>query len=93
MIKRNASAFVDTGDGTKKMDPMLSCRVVVIKWVAQYTHITRNGAGSTLNASMGALSHADDGADHSGRISLYSIRSMQLVSILHDIILVKRRSL
>ena len=37
------SAFVDTGDGTKKMDPMLSCRVVVIKWVAQYTHVTRNG--------------------------------------------------
>jgi hypothetical protein len=43
------------------MDPMLSCRVVVIKWVAQYTHLTRNssggnsagnsGSGNTLNAS------------------------------------------
>jgi hypothetical protein len=35
------SAFVDTGDGTKKIDPMIACRVVVIKWVAQYTHLTR----------------------------------------------------
>ena len=63
------SAFVDTGDGTKKMDPMLSCRVVVIKWVAQYTHVTRNGgigAGGTLNTSVGVLSNADDSADHSG---------------------------
>ena len=44
--RRFRPAFVDSGDGTKKMDPMLACRVVVIKWVAQYTHITRNNAGS-----------------------------------------------
>lgn len=53
--------FLFSGDGTKKMDPMLSCRVVVIKWVAQYTHLTRSsgsgntsgnsGSGNTLNAS------------------------------------------
>ena len=45
-------AFVDSGDGTKKIDPMLACRVVVIKWLAQYTHLTRtsNGTG-TLTAS------------------------------------------
>ena len=35
-------AFVDCGDGTKKIDPMLACRVVVIKWIAQYTHQTRS---------------------------------------------------
>ena len=74
------SAFVDTGDGTKKMDPMLSCRVVVIKWVAQYTHITRNGAanGSALMAgggsshnvsatSVGNLSHSAEDGDQSGK--------------------------
>ena len=44
--RRFRPAFVDSGDGTKKMDPMLACRVVVIKWVAQYTHVTRNNAGS-----------------------------------------------
>merc|ERR1719219_1551204 len=33
------------------MDPMLACRVVVIKWVAQYTHLTRNNANNTLVSS------------------------------------------
>eukprot|EP00095_Tigriopus_kingsejongensis_P007384 maker-scaffold1916_size24942-snap-gene-0.4 protein:Tk07384 transcript:maker-scaffold1916_size24942-snap-gene-0.4-mRNA-1 annotation:"250 kda substrate of akt" len=53
-VRKFRPAFIDTGDGTKKMDPMLSCRVVVIKWVAQYTHITRSGAmgsSGTLAAS------------------------------------------
>ena len=44
--RRFRPAFVDSGDGTKKMDPMLACRVVVIKWVAQYTHVTRTNTGS-----------------------------------------------
>ena len=49
--RRFRPAFVDSGDGTKKMDPMLACRVVVIKWVAQYTHVTRTntGSGGALN--------------------------------------------
>ena len=51
--RRFRPAFVDSGDGTKKMDPMLACRVVVIKWIAQYTHITRNNVGSA-----GALNNA-----------------------------------
>ena len=42
-VRKFRPNFVDTGDGTKKMDPMLACRVVVIKWVAQFTHITRGG--------------------------------------------------
>ncbi len=46
------SAFVDAGDGTKKLDPMLSCRVVVIKWVAQYTHLTRSNSGGNSNALL-----------------------------------------
>ena len=51
--RRFRPAFVDSGDGTKKMDPMLACRVVVIKWIAQYTHITRNNLtqGGGLNNS------------------------------------------
>ena len=40
-VRKFRPNFVDTGDGTKKMDPMLACRVVVIKWVAQFTHLTR----------------------------------------------------
>ena len=46
-VRKFRPNFVDTGDGTKKMDPMLACRVVVIKWVAQFTHITRAGQAST----------------------------------------------
>ena len=42
-VRKFRPNFVDTGDGTKKMDPMLACRVVVIKWVAQFTHLTRFG--------------------------------------------------
>ncbi len=34
------------------MDPMLSCRVVVIKWVAQYTHLTRNSSSNNNNTLM-----------------------------------------
>ena len=58
-------AFVDCGDGTKKIDPMLACRVVVIKWIAQYTHQTRssqsgptgqcNSAESSLNIILMAI--------------------------------------
>ena len=33
------------------MDPMLACRVVVIKWVAQYVHLTRGGQAGTLSDS------------------------------------------
>ena len=47
-VRKFRPNFIDTGDGTKKMDPMLACRVVVIKWIAQYTHITRNGLNTTL---------------------------------------------
>eukprot|EP00092_Neocalanus_flemingeri_P011414 GFUD01012300.1.p1 GENE.GFUD01012300.1~~GFUD01012300.1.p1 ORF type:complete len:1967 (-),score=283.48 GFUD01012300.1:286-6186(-) len=50
-VRKFRPNFVDTGDGTKKMDPMLACRVVVIKWVAQYTHITRGGQSGTLSES------------------------------------------
>lgn len=53
-VRKFRPAFIDTGDGNKKIDPMLSCRVVVIKWVAQYTHLIRNGAhgsSGTLAAS------------------------------------------
>ena len=56
-VRKFRPAFVDAGDGTKKMDPMLSCRVVVIKWVAQYTHITRSGG------SNGSLSASNNGLD------------------------------
>ncbi len=63
---------MDIGDGTKKMDPMLSCRVVVIKWVAQYTHLTRTGNANnatlvnnnTLNSNSG-----EDGTDLGGNIT------------------------
>ena len=44
--------FVDSGDGTKKLDPMLACRVVVIKWVAQFTHLTRNATSGTNVTEM-----------------------------------------
>ena len=56
-VRKFRPAFVDSGDGTKKIDPMLSCRVVVIKWVAQYTHITANANSSGSNANnLGASS-------------------------------------
>ena len=50
-VRKFRPNFVDTGDGTKKMDPMLACRVVVIKWVAQYVHLTRGGQAGTLSES------------------------------------------
>ena len=50
-VRKFRPKFVDSGDGNKKMDPMLACRVVVIKWVAQYTHITRGGQTGTLSES------------------------------------------
>merc|ERR1719192_623439 len=50
-VRKFRPNFVDTGDGTKKMDPMLACRVVVIKWVAQYVHLTRGGQAGTLSDS------------------------------------------
>ena len=54
--------FVDSGDGTKKLDPMLACRVVVIKWVAQFTHLTRNPAsGPSVNELEQPPSHYEDG--------------------------------
>merc|ERR1719474_692120 len=48
------------------MDPMLACRVVVIKWVAQFTHLTRGGGedGGTLtqgqDGSLPSLPHTED---------------------------------
>jgi len=48
-------AFVDAGDGTKRVDPMLSCRVVVIKWVAQFTHLTRGVSNNNTLASSTGL--------------------------------------
>ena len=50
-VRKFRPNFVDTGDGTKKMDLMLACRVVVIKWVAQYVHQVRGGATGTLTES------------------------------------------
>ena len=49
-VRKFRPNFVDTGDGTKKMDPMLACRVVVIKWVAQFVHLVRGGAGAGAGA-------------------------------------------
>jgi len=34
-------------DGTKLEDPMSACRVVFIKWIAQYTHASQSGGGPT----------------------------------------------
>ena len=65
-VRKFRPNFVDTGDGTKKMDPMLACRVVVIKWVAQFTHLTRGGGedGGTLtqgqDGSLPSLPHTED---------------------------------
>ena len=73
-VRKFRPNFVDTGDGTKKMDPMLACRVVVIKWVAQFVHLVRGGPGQAgggdpdhnqsavlniSNASPGAVDRAD----------------------------------
>ena len=73
-VRKFRPNFVDTGDGTKKMDPMLACRVVVIKWVAQFVHLVRGGHGpgnpgdpdhntsavlNISNASPGAIDKAD----------------------------------
>ncbi|XP_040580670.1 ral GTPase-activating protein subunit alpha-1 [Lepeophtheirus salmonis] len=52
-VRKFTTALVDTGDGGKKIDPMLACRVVVIKWVAQYTHQTRNNQANTLTSNVG----------------------------------------
>ena len=41
---------------------MLACRVVVIKWVAQFTHLTRNPAsGPSVNELEQPPSHYEDG--------------------------------
>ena len=58
-VRKFRPNFVDTGDGTKKMDPMLACRVVVIKWVAQYVHLVRGGGGGVV---MGADSEHNTSA-------------------------------
>ena len=44
-------SFVDCGDGTKKVDPMVACRVVVIKWIAQYTHQSRSSQSGPTGSS------------------------------------------
>merc|ERR1712223_1569966 len=62
--------FVDSGDGTKKLDPMLACRVVVIKWVAQFTHLTRNAtSGTNVTEMEQPPSHYEDGTLSSNGIA------------------------
>ena len=53
--------FVDSGDGTKKLDPMLACRVVVIKWIAQFTHLTRNATSANITEMEQPPSQYEDG--------------------------------
>ena len=75
-VRKFRPAFVDAGDGNKKMDPMLSCRVVVIKWVAQFTHLSRNSSSaSTLNLDMNggeALNVSKEDLEHSQSSILFT---------------------
>ncbi|GFG28404.1 hypothetical protein Cfor_11332, partial [Coptotermes formosanus] len=64
VLRKGSPGPSDTPEGRRQQDPFVICRVVVIKWVATFTHITKKGDVPFMHTQSNSVTPSED-TDHS----------------------------
>ncbi|XP_021917093.1 ral GTPase-activating protein subunit alpha-1 isoform X3 [Zootermopsis nevadensis] len=65
VLRKGSPGPSDTPEGRRRQDPFVICRVVVIKWVATFTHITKKGDTPFMHTQSNSSVTPSEDADHS----------------------------
>ncbi|PNF30190.1 Ral GTPase-activating protein subunit alpha-2 [Cryptotermes secundus] len=65
VLRKGSPGLSDTPEGRRRQDPFVVCRVVVIKWVATFTHITKKGEVPFMHTQSNSSVTPSEDTDHS----------------------------
>ncbi|XP_069689068.1 probable Rho GTPase-activating protein CG5521 isoform X3 [Periplaneta americana] len=83
VLRKGSPGPGDTPEGRKRQDPYVICRVVVIKWVATFTHITKKGDVPFMHTQSNSSVTPSEDTDHSPGTELRRVSVSQAGSS-HD---------
>ncbi|XP_063231262.1 LOW QUALITY PROTEIN: ral GTPase-activating protein subunit alpha-1 [Bacillus rossius redtenbacheri] len=73
----------NSAESPRKQDPLISCRVAVIKWVSNYTHVTKKRILQVAHPNSTSINPSED-ADHSPGTELRRVSVSQAGASNHD---------
>ncbi|KAJ9597262.1 hypothetical protein L9F63_011866, partial [Diploptera punctata] len=74
-LRKSASGTGETPETRRRQDPFVICRVVVIKWVATFTHITKKGEALFMHTQSNSSVTPSEDTDHSPGTELHRVSS------------------